>query len=193
MLTYLGLIYLQGIKRDDILAKYPPMKALTTDDLPQPGKEVPHRIYGWPVTEEYMIDYARRHRLVFNVSLHHRKRFGGREQYNYGDLTDDDLADEKLFLSLRRHAKYDVMMWFLTEVGATNLKMESPASRKWKCMLVLWDTRNYEETYATYQGRGSWERVKNFIDDALNECLPEGCERRTSLEWFWSRENTLAS
>ena len=113
------------------------------------------------------------------------------EQYNYGDLTDEDLMDEKLLLSLRRCATLDVMMFFLDEVGATNLKCESPASRKWKRMLVLWDTRDYEETYDTYQRRGTWERVRNFIDDALNECLPEGCERRTSLEWWWSRENRL--
>ena len=173
------------------MAKRPPLKTLTADDLPQPDKDVPHRIYGWPITEDYMLEYARRHRLVFNVYPSQRHRFGGKEKYNYGDLTDDDLADEKLFLALRRRAIFDVMMWFLVKVGATNLKFESPVSREWNWMLVLWDTRDYEEAFATYQALGRWERVKNFIDDALNECLPEGCERRTSLEWWWSRENRL--
>ena len=41
-----------------------------------------------------MLDYARRHRLVFDVLPCHRKRFGGKEKYNYGDLTDEDLADD---------------------------------------------------------------------------------------------------
>ena len=138
-----------------------------------------------------MLDYARRHRLVFDVYTRYRKRFGGKELYNYGDLTDEDLADEELFLTLRRAATRDVMTSFREKVGATCLRLENPVSRKWTWMLVLWSTDDYVETYSVYERRGTWEKVKNFIDDALNECLPEDGERRTSLEWWWSRENRL--
>ena len=140
-----------------------------------------------------MLDYARRHRLVSQVSFHHRPRFGGKTEYNYGDLTDSDLKDPGLALSVRHCAIFDVILHFIRKVGATGLKFERPVSRKWDWMLVLWSTRDYEQRYATYQARGSWKRVETFIDNALNECLPDGCDRRTSLEWWWSRENRLVS
>ena len=61
-------------------------------------------------------------------------------------------------------------------------------------MLVLWSTQDYEQMYALYKWYGNWDSLKKFIDDALNECLPEGCESRTSLEWWWSRdENKMVS
>lgn len=138
-----------------------------------------------------MLDYARRHRLLFKVLPCHRKRFGGKEQYSYGDLTEDDLAEDDHCFSFRRRATLDVIMHFFLEAGAIDLKFRRPVSRDWEWMLVLWSTETYEEAYSMYQIDGSWEKVKKFIDDALNECLPEGCERRTSLEWWWSRENRL--
>lgn len=73
-----------------VVAKNPPLKTLTPDDLPQSGKEVPHRLYGWPFSEDYMLDYARRHRLVFHVIPYYRKVFGD-DYFNYGDITDDHL------------------------------------------------------------------------------------------------------
>ena len=119
------------------------------------------------------------------------KRLGGAKQYSYGDLTDEDLADADLFLSLRRRVNLDVLIFFLREAGATNLKFKRPLSLKWNSMLVVWSTEDYERTYSLYQMYRSWEKAKKFIDDALNECLPEGCGRRTSLEWWWSCENRL--
>lgn len=181
----------QRLEWEAAVAKCPPLKTLTVNDLPQPGKKVPLRLYGWPITEDYMLDYARRHRLVFDVFPCHRKRLGGAKQYSYGDLTDEDLADADLFLSLRRRVNLDVLIFFLREAGATNLKFKRPLSLKWNSMLVVWSTEDYERTYSLYQMYRSWEKAKKFIDDALNECLPEGCGRRTSLEWWWSCENRL--
>ena len=187
--SYIACSVPQRLEWEKVVAKHPPCKVLTMNDLPQPGKTVPHRLYGWPFTEDYMLDYARRHRLVFTVSPRHRIRFGGKDQYNYGDLTDEDLADEKLVLCLRRRAILDVRLHFLRDGGAIDLQISSLVSQEWPWMFVLWSTRDYEQKYATYQMFGCWETVEKFIDNALNECLPEGCDRRTSLEWWWSREN----
>ena len=183
---------LQRIEWEAFVSERPPLRTLTAENLPQSGKEVPHRIYGWPITEEYLLQYARRHRLTFLVSSNHRARLEGKEEFNYGDLTDEDLMDESLALSIRRFATLDVMIHFLGEVGA-RLTFERPVSRTLDWMLVLWSTDDYEEKYARYKMRGNWEKIEKFIDNALNECLPEGCERRTSLEWWWSLQNTLVS
>ena len=69
-----------------VVVKYPPLRTLTAYDLPQSGKEVPHRLYGWPIAEDYMLDYARRHRLVFKVIPYFRRIFGDNDQFNYGDV-----------------------------------------------------------------------------------------------------------
>ena len=138
-----------------------------------------------------MLDYARRHRLVLKVMPRHRTLLGATSQFNYGDVTDRHLTHEEFYLSLRRFATRDVISYFIREVGVTELVMERPVSHEWRWMLVIWSTRDYEEKYESYRSWGNWEKIEKFIDDALNECLPEGCERRTSLEWWWSCENNL--
>ena len=140
-----------------------------------------------------MLDYARRHRLVFNVMPRHRNILGATNKFNYGDLTDEHIAHEELFLTLCRSATWDVILHFIGKVGVMDLRVERPVSHDSRMLLVVWSTRNYEKKFAEYRIMGNWEKVERFIDDALNECLPEGCERRTSLEWWWSRENMLVS
>ena len=172
-----------------VVVKYPPLKTLTAYDIPQSGKEVPHRLYGWPIAEDHMLDYARRHRLVFKVIPYFRRIFGDNEQFNYGDVTDDQLADEELLRHLRRMSLFDVKLHFCHQAGSKGLRIGVPKSQEWKRMLVVWSTDDYEKVYNWYD---DWAKTGKFIDDALNECLPEGCKRRTSLAW-WSCENRLAS
>ena len=154
---------------------------------------MPRRLYGWPISEDYMLDYARRHRLVFPIISHYRDQFDGKEEINFGDLTDDHLADKHLFHNLRRAATVRVLLHFSHEVYARWMTVDRPISLEWDKMLVLWSTDDYEKKYTIYDRPGKWEKVKKFIDDALNECLPEGCERRTSLAWWWSFENSLVN
>ena len=183
--SYIHLILLsQHREWTAIVARNPPLKTLTPDDLPQSGKGVPHRLYGWPFSEDYMLDYARRHRLVLKVIPHYRKVFGDVDYFNYGDITDDHLADEQLFHHLRRMALLNVISHFHREGGAFDLKIDLPLSQEWRRILVVWSTKDYEEMYNGYKWYGDWPKVEKFIDDALNECLPEGCERRTSLAWW---------
>lgn len=176
-----------------VVAKHPPLKTLTADDLPGPGKDVPYRLYGWPFSEDYMLDYARRHRLVFTVIPYYQKIFGDVDYFNYGDVTDDHLADEQLFHHLRRKSLLDVMAYFQREGGAFDLRIDLPLSQEWRRILVVWSTKDYEEMYNGYKWYGDWSKVEKFIDDALNECLPEGCERRTSLAWWKTCGGRLVS
>lgn len=136
-----------------------------------------------------MLDYARRHRLKFTVCAHRRAQFEGKEEFNFGDLTDDHLADEGLVQHLQRMATTRVRVHF-AEAGAC-LDIDRPLSLEWDTMFVLWSTHDYEKKHHMYTAVGTWSEVKQFVDDALNECLPEGCERRTSLEWWWSWENAF--
>ena len=188
-----NVTFSQRLEWEATVARRPPCKTLTADELPGSGKTVPHRLYGWPISEDYMLDYARRHKLIFPVDPYYRDRFDGKDEFNFGDLTDDHLADKHLFLALRRSATMRVLFHFSREVHARWMTVDRPISLEWDKMLVLWSTDDYEKQYTIYDRPGKWERVKKFIDDALNECLPEGCERRTSLAWWWSFENSLVS
>ena len=58
-----------------------------------------------------------------------------------------------------------------------------PLSLQWDSMLFLWSTRDFEPKYRIYKMSKNRNKAKNFADDALNESLPDGCERRTSLEY----------
>lgn len=138
-----------------------------------------------------MFDYARRHQLDFPVCAAVRAKFGGKEEFNFGDLTDDHLADEDLVEHLRGIATIRVMMHFV-HAGA-DVYIDRPLSLEWDTMFVLWSTNDFEHKYRMYKILRKWDRVKKFMDDALNECLPQGCERRTSLEWWWSWENSFVS
>ena len=85
---------------------------------------------------------------------------------------------------------FDVKLHFCHQAGSKGLRVEVPKSQEWKRMLVVWSTDDYEKVYNWYD---DWAKTEKFIDDALSECLPEGCERRTSLAWWWSCENRLVS
>ena len=137
-----------------------------------------------------MLDYARRHELEFPVFPYFRKLFGDKDEWNFRDLTDEHLADEKILPTIRRIATLEVVSHLTRGACALGLTVDRPVSLEWQHILVVWSTDNYKEGYGLYK-RGSWERVEKFIDDAMNECLPEGCKRRTSLAWWWSYKNRL--
>ena len=140
-----------------------------------------------------MLDYARRHELEFPFHPYYRKLFGDKDEFNFGDLTDDHLADKKSLPTFRRIATLQVVLHLTREARALGLTVERPVSLEWQNILVVWSTDNYKEGYGMYAQFGTWKRVEKFIDDAMNECLPEGCQRRTSLAWWWSHRNRFVS
>lgn len=171
------------------MAARPPLKVLGPNDLPGPHNDhsAPRRIYGWPFSEEYTLEYARRHGLVFSVPQGCRSEFDGKAEFNFADLTDDHLADEESLPHLRRIATLRVLNHLRENTGAA-LSVERPISLERQWLFVLWSTEDVEEMYWMYRRIGNWRKLEAFIDAAMNECLPEGCERRSSLEWWWSRE-----
>lgn len=137
-----------------------------------------------------MLEYARRHGLGFNVPESCRSKYDGKAKFNFADITDDHLADEQSLSRLQKVATRLVLNYLEMKTGA-DLSLGSPISLEWKHMLVIWSTEDADEKYGIYRCLGIWEKLKTFIDAAMNECLPEGCEGRTSLQWWWSREKTI--
>ena len=188
MLTYL-------YKRREwaaVVAMRPPRKTLREEDFPGAGPcDPPHFIYGWAYDEDYMIAYARQHKLTFVVVPSISARFGGKTEYNYGDLTDEDLTHEPLLLTLRRQSATDALSHFVEHTGAS-LTVKRPLSPKYKRMVVLWSNYNVEDKFAEYEFLGTWKTVFAFLDNAMNECILSGAER-AELQWYWSTENQVVS
>ena len=134
-----------------------------------------------------MLDYSRRHHLSFSVPNGFESKFDGKDEFDFADLTDAQLADERSLAVFRRIATIGVIAHFRRTTDAM-IKVDNPVSLHWKRMLVIWSADDFEEKYERYQHRGTWKTIWTFITEAMNECLPEGCERRMSLEWWWSQD-----
>ena len=66
------------------------------------------------------------------------------------------------------------------------VSFEGWTSLEWDSILYVWTNYNYEEKYLCngLALKGRFERAKKFVNEAMNECLPEG--KRTELQWWWS-------
>ena len=81
---------------------------------------------------------------------------------------------------------------FIDEVGA-HMTIHRPLSQEWKMMLALWTNYDIDQKRARFEATNSWKKVYWFIEDSLNENLPPGVERRTSLQWWWTFDSSLVS
>ena len=129
---------------------------------------------------------------MFKVYPLYSERFNGQDEYNFGDLTYEHLSDAQLRKLLLGMATNAVIMHFIDEVGA-RLTVHRPLSQEWNMMLALWTNYDIDQKFARFRATNSWKKVFWFIEDALNESLPPGVERRTSLQWWWTFDSDLVS
>ena len=64
------------------------------------------------------------------------------------------------------------------------LEVGRPFSLEWERILYIWTNYNIEKVYDKLAYNGKFERIRKILDDAMNECLPDG--KRTELQWWWS-------
>ena len=173
--------------REDIVAKRPPCKHLKLEDFPEfsKGAKPPRRICGWMFDDSYMVALAARRGLSFKPHKLNRHLFGGRETFKFSELTEEHYQNEELIQSLEYIALWKVLAYFASRTG-TMLQVETAISPKRKSVIVLWTNYNMGPTFALYEGwrEGGWKGVKQFLDDAMNECLPYGAAR-SELLWWW--------
>ena len=160
---------------------------LKLEDFPAFSKGVkpPRRIYGWIFDDSYMLALAARRRLSFKQHKRIRHLFGGDETFNFGDLTEEHFRNEELMDTLRTIALSKALIYFAGTTG-TCLEVETVPSPRWQRVLVVWTNYNMGSTYTLYEEwrEGGWKKMKKFLNDAMNECLPPGTEREELL-WWW--------
>ena len=135
--------------------------------------------------DSYMVALAARRGLSFKPHKLNRHLFGGSKTVNFSELTEDQVHNKELRHYIERNAMWTVLAHFARRIGNC-LEVEIALSPERKHVVVVWTNYNMGPTYALYEGwrEGGWEGVKEFLDDAMNECLPPETER-SELLWWW--------
>ena len=175
------------------MANRPPKTKITRDLLPSYGYEPPALLYGWPFKRDYFVKYAQRHWLsVDEITEKYRERLGcPTNSFNFGDLTEEQARDPDLMRGLCLGARIISVQHL---IGMTGLMLEvgRPFSLELERILYIWTNYNIEKVYDKLAYNGRFERIRKILDDAMNECLPDG--ERIELQWWWSfDDNEVAS
>ena len=145
-------------------------------------------MYGWAFKSDYMLKLARLRRLSFPGFEGFHKILGKKDEYNFGDLTEEQLSNEQLSLPLENIAIQVVLGRFAEKTGLTYY-VDRPVSFEWPDMLVLWTNYDVEDRYAWFALLENWEETRNLLDEEMNVCRPEG--ERMELQWWWSYESIV--
>ena len=149
-------------------------------------------MYGWAYDRTYMLEIARRRRLTFQPGPSFRRLIGGGEEINFGDLTEEHMRDPRVCSTLQDHAITQVCD-YIREHTRASFTLEEPLSMRWDVMLVLWNNHDIDEKYRRFRLRGGQlAKVKEFMDELMNECLPADSERSEPM-WWWSLKNGFVS
>ncbi|RDX41261.1 hypothetical protein OH76DRAFT_1489646 [Lentinus brumalis] len=150
----------QKAKWQRLMNNRPPRKKIPPRLLASSSNTVPYLLYGWPFKKNYMVEYARRHHLVYPTTEYNRKAFGGIDEFHFDQLTDDDLKDEsKMPARTSVHVEYDDM-------------------------LALYSNRTIEEHIAIPELLGLFDKGKAIIHAAMNE---GNTGNEVELRW-WCRQ-----
>ena len=168
------------------------MSVLPNEYLPhlKEGARAPRFLFGWAFNRAWTLELARRRRLTFDVSRYFRRHFGGCETFNFADVTEDHLKLPMLRQFLGEVA-FECVCEYIEHETHAQFDIREPVSDKWDRMFVLWTNYDMKESYRRFQITATWWKVKEFMDEAMNEGLPAGSDRSESLWWWAVSGNTL--
>ena len=143
-----------------------------------------------------MLELARRRRLTFDVGRHNHCYFGNVDTYNFADLTEEHLTNEELRPRLRKLARIAVELYFTKSTGFC-LDIQQPYAPDFKSVLVVWTNYDMHVKYQAYDAyirgaqKGGWKKIRRFLQEAMNECLPAGSEPSQPV-WWWATEDPVS-
>ncbi len=164
----------------------PPRKKIPPRLLASSGNNVPYLLYGWPFNKNYMVEYARRHHLVYPTTEYNRKAFGGIDEFHFDQLTDDDLKDESKMPGYRMIALNLVNLRLIRATGL-HLERGRPFTSEYDDMLALYSNRTIEEHIAIPELLRLFDKGKAIIHAAMNE---GNTGNEIELRWWWSSDGS---
>ena len=143
------------------------------------GRKPPLLYYGWPITEKFLLEYAKRHQIVSFTTLHGKK-------LEYAALTPEDLQDKEFEVALIGRAQNDVFKHLGQRSGYT-LEIARPFTDQYFCMVALYSNYSMKRRYPVLLAAGL-ENVVCELDHAIKEVDPD-----TDLQWWYDWNNNLVS
>ena len=143
-----------------------------------------------------MLELARRRRLTFRVREYNHHYFGNVDTYNFADLTEEHLTNKQLRQSLQALAVLAVERYFRKSLGFCP-EIEQPYAPDFKNVLVVWSNYDMHVKYRAYDSyirgaqKGGWKKIRRFLQEAMNECLPAGSEPSRPM-WWWATEDPVS-
>ncbi|PIL36475.1 hypothetical protein GSI_00164 [Ganoderma sinense ZZ0214-1] len=160
-----------------------PQTTISPDMLANGKNSPPVLLYGWPFKADYLVDYAKRHRLSFETDAKHQEWLGCPTlEFNFADVTEAHYQRENVNY-LRIMARITVLPELMR--GSKHpLWIGRPLSFKYSKILYMWTNYNMDEECDDCGRPDRYDKVIDFLDTAMNECLPEG--QKSKLQWWWS-------
>ncbi|KAM5546105.1 hypothetical protein V8D89_000231 [Ganoderma adspersum] len=174
----------QYLLEDD--PKDPSNKTLPREMIPKNGSKPPLYHYGIPFTDQYMLEYAKRHHLTIKLSPEARKFFDGKAEFAFADISREDEEDEVFFNQLLSAACSAAMHHIQKRCDVT-LFIARPFSLHWDGMVSLWS--NYNMTERCLKVVKTRERRLNIVAK-LKEAMYEGGEEN-EIEWWYEWSNDV--
>ncbi|TBU21742.1 hypothetical protein BD311DRAFT_771646 [Dichomitus squalens] len=176
----------QKAKWEMLIANRKPRPIIPPKLLGGHGRKPPLLLYGWTFDSDYFLGLTKRYGLILKVSEGARKQLGcATKRFNFADVTEEHCRDEQLLDELRRAARF-VSVSHLTGLAGIPFEIGRSLSLEWDSIIYAWTNYDADEKYFGYglSQKGRFERAKKLMDEAMNECLPEG--QKSELLWWWS-------
>ncbi|KAI0746334.1 hypothetical protein C8Q80DRAFT_1219822 [Daedaleopsis nitida] len=166
-----------------------PRRTIPVRLLGSSGNKPPLLLYGWPFKENYLVDYAKRHNLTYELTPESlvRAALGGSDGLRFADLTDEHYRTEPLMDFIRGIARRVVLSKLIRATGLL-LDTGRPLSLEWPSMLVMYTNYDVEEQYAPLEQMDNYDQVLEILDKAMND---DPAAPRLEPMWWWSWNNDV--
>nr|VWP01059.1 Cytochrome P450 51 [Ganoderma boninense] len=175
----------QAAKWRKLMEKKPPKDSLRRTLIPKRGQTPPLYRYGFPYTQQYALDYARRHHLKLKLIDEDIDAFGGREELDFADV-DDTWLQERDSWVFAMGVSRSLMLRDLSQRCGFSLDAGRPFSLEWDGIISLWSNYTIEERYMACPDH---EEVLRVLEEAMNEV--EG--HNSKVQWWFDWNNDLGA
>ena len=170
---------------------YPPQEEIYEDFLPnKDDPEPPLLHFGWPVSMPILLQYAKKHNLVYEPT-DDEALILGKNKVEYATLSDDwnKENDRELDGIVMGHLLSLVALDIQRRFGVL-LEVGRPfcPPKKYFAMFALYSNYNIDKRTALMEYTTGFTKVLEFVDELMKEMGGE-----TKLMWWYSWQNAWVS
>ena len=147
----------------------------------------PLRYYGWPYKKDRILEYAKRHHLHFSVPEPARCLFGGKEEMDFAELSDEHYEDPELLREVHKVAVRNVALE-LSRVAGLRVRDNYLLCKDFDGILYVWDNYSTCNRLDSAKRMRAWAEELNILRDAMLEMMGE----ESKPQWWHSWKNWVS-